>query len=113
MPGFVARAIFTDISEGVPRSCELRRVRAENPYSGDEEELAYEVIFDDGPTIIHFDSSTSNSVPLNHECYMIVTDEGGSHNNTPIVRGTAGAVDPKENRLIALKSQRFNLEVDF
>ena len=42
---------------------------------------------------------------------MIVTGEDGSHNNTPIARGTAGSVDPKENRLNARKSERFCLEV--
>jgi len=60
---------YTEIGKS-PITCTLERILQENPFSSSDE-LGYIVTFTDGSMVTHFDSSTLNSVPLNHECYVL------------------------------------------
>jgi hypothetical protein len=93
-------------------SCTLKRVLEENPFSNDIE-LGYEVIFSDGSTVTHFDSSTANSVPLNHECYNLEVTPVVAHLATEVSRviGTMGSSDEKDDHLLSLISNKFCIEV--
>jgi hypothetical protein len=107
-PGFVGSGTYTEIGKS-PISCTLERVLQENPFSS-ADELGYKVTFSDGSMVTHFDSSTMNSVPLNHECYLLdVSPDIRPLTQSP--RGIVGSANDNDDRLLALISDNFCVQV--
>ena len=60
---------------------------------------------------MRFDSSTTDSVSLNQECYKLEVAPVLATYSIQVSRGTAGSIDEEDKYLLALKSSKFCIEV--